>query len=129
MTFSAQAQTAHALALTVVCGLLSCVSAIAQGRTDVVVLMNGDRITCEIKRLERGQLTVRTDSMSTIQIEWEDIVRVSSVDRFEVEVESGEKHIGTLLPPTQDGRLEVADDGATASLDLQAVVRLSPMGE
>ena len=91
--------------------------------------MNGDRITCEIKRLEQGRLTVRTDSMSTVQIEWEDIVRVSSVERFEVELESGEKYIGTLLLSTQDGRLEVAGEEATDSLDLQAVVRLSPMGE
>ena len=129
MTSSVAARTARVLALSVVCGALSCASAVAQGRTDVVVLMNGDRITCEIKRLERGQLTVRTDSMSTVQIEWEDIVRVSSVERFEVELESGEKHIGTLLPPTQDGQLEVAGEEATDSLDLRAVVRLVPMGE
>ena len=129
MTFPVAAPTARLLALTVVCGLLSCASAVARDRTDVVVLMNGDRITCEIKRLEQGRLTVRTDSMSTVQIEWEDIVRVSSVERFEVELESGEKYIGTLLLSTQDGRLEVAGEEATDSLDLQAVVRLSPMGE
>lgn len=129
MTSSVAARTWRVLALTVVCGALSCTSAVARDRTDVVVLMNGDRITCEIKRLDRGQLTVRTDSMSTVQIEWGGIVRVWSVERFEVELESGEKHIGTLLPPTQDGQLEVAGEGATVSLDLQAVVRLSPMGE
>ncbi len=40
--------------------------AIAQ-KTDVVVFRNGDRLTCEIRTLQRGLLQVKTDSLSTVK--------------------------------------------------------------
>ena len=45
----------------------------AQGRTDVVTLPNGDRITGEIKRLERGRLEFKTDDAGTLYLEWDKI--------------------------------------------------------
>ena len=41
----------------------------ARDKTDVVIMMNGDALTCEIKELERARLRVSTDSMGTVQIE------------------------------------------------------------
>ena len=46
----------------------------ARDKTDVVRLKNGDRITGEIKELERGKLTVKTDSMGTLSIELKDVM-------------------------------------------------------
>ena len=37
-------------------------------KTDVVTLKNGDRITGEVKRLDRGRLRYSTDDMGTIYI-------------------------------------------------------------
>jgi len=48
-------------AFSVLAGLLSCAPAAAGKRTDVVTLRNGDRITGEVKRLDRGQLEFKTD--------------------------------------------------------------------
>jgi len=45
----------------------------AAQKTDVVTLQNGDRITGEIKRLDRGRLEYSTDDMGTLNIEWEEI--------------------------------------------------------
>jgi hypothetical protein len=42
----------------------------AQPRTDVVTLANGDRITGEVKRLDRGQVEFKTDDGGTIYFEW-----------------------------------------------------------
>ena len=39
---------------------------VAAPKTDVVVLVNGDRITGEVKQLERGILTYGTDFMGTL---------------------------------------------------------------
>ena len=47
----------------------------AQGKTDVVTLVNGDRITCEVSKLERGRLELKTDDIGTIYIEWDNVVR------------------------------------------------------
>ena len=52
-------------------------SAIA-AKTDVVVLINGNAVTGEVKSLDFGSLRYSTDSMGTVNIDWEDIVTVTS---------------------------------------------------
>ena len=46
-------------------------------KTDVIVLVNGDRITGEVKNLSYGQLKFKTDHMGTVYIEWDKIASVS----------------------------------------------------
>jgi len=58
-----------ALARTVAAFALACsmtTAAAAQGKTDVVMLANGDRITGEIVRLDRGRLEFKTDDIGTL---------------------------------------------------------------
>jgi hypothetical protein len=47
--------------------------ALGQPRTDVVKLANGDHVTGEILRLERGRLELKTDDAGTIAFEWDNI--------------------------------------------------------
>ena len=54
----------------------------ARPKTDVVILKNGDRITGEIKGLDLGILTLKTDWMGTVEIEWDNIERVKSSFRY-----------------------------------------------
>ena len=46
---------------------LACSFPVLADKTDVVHLRNGDRVTCEIKKMERGQLKVSTDSRQRIR--------------------------------------------------------------
>ena len=70
---------------------------LAAVKTDIVELTNGDRITCEIQKLERGKLTVKTDGLGTISIEWDDIARVSSLAmQYDLELSSGAHYYGSL---------------------------------
>jgi len=101
----------------------------AQGKTDVVMMLNGDTLTCEIKELVRGRLRVSTDSLGTVQVEWEDVRQVTSLSRFEVELDSGERFIGSFQAPPQPRRLLVVGDTETTMHDLQTVVRITPMGD
>ncbi len=41
------------------CLLIVPSSALARTKTDIVVMKNGDRITCEIRELKHGQLVVK----------------------------------------------------------------------
>ena len=66
-------------------------------RTDVVIMTNGDTLTCELKELVRGRLRVSTDSMGTVMVEWEDVRQVTSSDRFEVKLDTGERFVGTFV--------------------------------
>ena len=65
-------------------------------RTDVIVLINGDSVTGEIKELDRGLLRYKTDSAGTLLVEWEDVVTLSSKDSFEVKTTSGGRFFGSL---------------------------------
>jgi hypothetical protein len=104
-------------------------ASLAAERTDVVVLANGDHITGEVKKLERGKLRYRTDDMGTIYIEWDNILEITSKYHFEVELETGERHFGSLAPATEKGRMQVIGEEETVALDHDAIVRIAPIKE
>ena len=54
------------------------IPAAGQGKTHVVVLANGDRLTGEVSTLDRGPLRLKTDHLDTVTIEWAHVVRVTT---------------------------------------------------
>src|SRR4051812_22931659 len=70
--------------------------ALAAPKTDILELKNGDRITCEIQKLDRGKITVKTDGIGTISVEWDDVARVTSAARYDIELASGQRVFGSL---------------------------------
>jgi hypothetical protein len=96
-------------------------------RTDVVVIANGDRITCEIKRLDLGQLEVKTDDIGTVDIKWDKVVHVSSVRQFEVETVDGRRFIGSLRSTTPR-QIEVVEAAGTVALALPDIVSIRTLG-
>ncbi len=101
-------------------------SPLAAQKTDVVTLQNGDKITGEIKRLERGRLEYSTDDMGTLNIEWGKIAQLTSVWYFEVELRSGEKHFGTFSEGAEPGTVIVAIP-APDTLPMASIVRITPI--
>ena len=69
---------------------------IAQADTDVVVFDNGDRLTGEIKSLERGKLRFKTEATDTISIEWDNVAFLSSEQNIQVELFDGKRYLGQL---------------------------------
>jgi len=63
-------------------------------KTDVVVLLNGDRITGEVKQLAYGQLKYSTDDMGTIYIEWDKIRSLTTNQVLQIEMLDGARHYG-----------------------------------
>lgn len=96
-------------------------------KTDVVVLGNGDRITGEIKSLERGRLVYSTDDMGTIRIEWDKIVRVESTQLFDIETEGFRRFYGSFSPASSDGTVAISTGDASFTLDIERVVRITPL--
>src|SRR4029077_18281445 len=93
-----------------VLSLLACVLLCAPSRaydrdkSDVVVLRNGNYLTGDIVSLEYGMLTLKTDQMGTLHIEWPAIRSISSKFAFAVERADGIKSYGVVA---------TSDDGAT----------------
>jgi hypothetical protein len=100
----------------------------AQGKTDVVTLANGDRITGEIKRLERGRLEFSTDDAGTLYLEWDKLVSVVALNRFvEVLTSAGVRYFGSL-GPSAERTIAVASAEGSITLQMLEVTLITPIG-
>jgi len=89
-------------ALLVISLLVLAAGPVLAQKTDVLVMLNGDRVTCEIKKLEHGKLTVKTDDMGTVQITWEKIARLTSKYGYLVRTDDGLLYYGWLAESDTD---------------------------
>jgi hypothetical protein len=103
-------------------------TASAQGKTDVVTLANGDRITGEVKRLERGRLEFITDDAGTLYLEWDKLVSLVAANRFvEVLTTNGSRFLGTLGPSAARS-IAVATFDGSMTLQMAEVTLITPIG-
>jgi hypothetical protein len=102
-------------------------AALAAPKTDVLVFRNGDRLTGEIKGLDRGKLSFDTDATGTIGIEWEDVASLVTGQRLQVETQAGALHLGTLVVADDPGSIQVDEDDGTTTLPMASVVRMTPI--
>lgn len=80
-------------------------------KTDVVVLINGDRITGEVRELVHGQLKFKTDHMGTLYIEWAKIASLTTSQRLQVELSDGRRFVGPAPEPAStEGALLLLSD-------------------
>jgi Protein of unknown function, DUF481 len=84
--------------LAVAVALLHSTTAYGQGRTDVVMLANGDRITGEVVSLERGRLVFKTNDAGTLYLEWDKLISVVATRIVEVVTSDGRRFLGSLGP-------------------------------
>jgi hypothetical protein len=101
----------------------------ARPKTDIVHLKNGDRLTGEIKGLARGKLTLLTDAVGTVAVEWSEIDRVKSEFLFEVETEAGGRFFGLIQPSSDQGKMDVEELAGTTTLEQARVVEITPIEE
>ncbi len=113
--------------------LLFTVAGLARPKVDVIVMKNGDRLTCEIKKLEFGQLHVKTGyTLGTVVINWEKVERVESPQRFTVETTGGEYFSGLLQKEAVsatvgEGEVTVIEGSRATRLTGEEVVEIAQM--
>lgn len=74
--------------------------AFAREKTDLLVMKNGDRISCQVKNLEAGVLKVDLDYVDgTIAIDWLMVARIESKFLFLVQLEDGSIYSGKVISP------------------------------
>src|SRR6516162_10427369 len=78
------------------------VSLLARSKTDVLVMNNGDRMTCAIKGLDEGVLYVDFDYIDgTASVDWTKVAHLESKQLFLVKTEDGSVYEGTLSTPEE----------------------------
>jgi hypothetical protein len=104
----------------------------ARDKTDVMVMKNGDRMTCEVKALERGVLYVDFDYIDgTASVNWTKVARLESKHLFYVKTEDGSVYTGTLSTPEAGAGRPVlihVVEGAEHEVAIESsqVVRMTP---
>ena len=108
--------------------VLGCtVAGAAQGRTDIVTLANGDRITGEVLRLERGRLEFKTDDAGTLRLEWDKLTSVLTTRLVEVGTGSGMTYLGSLVRAPSRA-ISVSTPGGEIALQMPEVTAITPIG-
>ena len=109
--------------------ILALMSMDALAQDDVLDFANGDRLTGEIKRLERGRLFFDTDATPEIGVEWDEVAHLSSSQRFEFEMTSGSIYLGTLSRAEEPGQLRMQTVDGTVVFPMLQAVRMTPIEE
>jgi hypothetical protein len=109
-------------------GALCCARpAAAADKVDVITFKNGDRITCEIKKLDRGALEISTDPLGPVSVHWGEVIELASPRGFDVQVSAGYQYYGALRAVAA-GQIVVTDGGSEVTLNLADIIRLTPIG-
>ena len=103
---------------------------LGRDKTDIMIMKNGDRMTCGIKGLSAGVLYVDFDYIDgTASVDWNKVARLESTQLFVVKTEDGSVYQGSLrTPETGAGRpvrIEVVQAaGSETVLDQSQIVRM-----
>jgi putative salt-induced outer membrane protein YdiY len=113
------------LALTLLLATPLC----ARDKTDVLVMTNGDRLTCEVKGLDAGVLYVSFDYIDgTASVNWTMVKSLESNQLFVVKTEGGEVYAGTLRTPEAGAdrpvQIQVLSGTKEDTLELSQIVKM-----
>ena len=95
-------------------------------KTDILVLKRGDAITGEVKELNRGKLSYKTDDMGTLSVEWDKVAHLTSTNYFDVENRFGTRYFGRLAASEEQGELLIilADTVRVRMTNIVAISRI-----
>ena len=96
-------------------------------KNDTIYLSNGDRITGELKKLEYGLLTFKTDAMQTLSVEIEKIKTLYSSKYFEIRISNGDRFFGHLLKSDVLSTVNVVTVTDTLPKRLWDIVLITPI--
>ena len=119
----------HTFAFLLLLAVVGTSSSLANAapKTDIIIFNNGDRLTGELKSLQRGRLSLNTDATGTIAIEWDKIARVISNQNVQVETMSGARYFGHLIQTEKTGRVVVETNDGPQILDSARVIMMTPI--
>jgi hypothetical protein len=101
----------------------------SRSKNDIVYMKNGDKITCEIRSLEKGQLTVKPDyTSSTIVLDWEKVDHIESKQTFIVTDPKGTSFSGAIKHDESTKDLTIIGSDTTKLPNI-SVIQIEELGE
>jgi putative salt-induced outer membrane protein YdiY len=104
----------------------------AREKKDVIRFRNGDRITCEIVKLDKGYLYVKLEyADGTVAMDWSKISSVESTQKFVVADKAGKRYTGSLQSTAvqdsekpEEPQVEVTGPSASEVISTTDVVQI-----
>lgn len=112
---------------------LVCVTSVyAKSDDDVVVLKNGDRITGDIKGLQRGELRIKADYMAeAVRLDWARVERIESKSTFIISLVDGKLFTSgmRMMPSNSDHapNFIIGPPGSAVRVQQLEVIRIVPV--
>jgi putative salt-induced outer membrane protein YdiY len=119
------------LLMMILIGVLCVLTAIAKNVDDVVVLKNGDRLTGEIKGLQRGELRFKSDYMAeAVRLDWSRVESIESKSTFMIWLVDGKlvTDVMRLLPTNSNEVANFVIGSSRQVIKVQQldVIRIAP---
>jgi hypothetical protein len=96
-------------------------------KNDTIYLLNGDRLTGELKKFEYGLLYLSTDAMQTVSIEFEDINTIYSTKFYSIKLTTGIRYFGSLLPSDKLASVVVLTSTDSLTASIWSIVSITPI--
>ena len=112
------------LVLMAVCA----VTTLAKRTDDVVVMKNGDRMTGEIKNLQRGELLFKASYMAeAVRLDWAQVAQLESKDNYQIYMADGHRFAEQFkLEGTSEGDFKIGSAGVV-KVNQMDVLRILPI--
>jgi hypothetical protein len=94
-------------------------------KNDTLYLLNGDRITGEIKKVESALVTLKTNAMKTVYVEVEDVNSMNSKKYFEFRTISGYRYYGSMIRSLDTATIDLVTVDDTIPKPLWDLVMIS----
>jgi hypothetical protein len=94
---------------------------------DKIYLKNGDRITGNIKELDRGKLRVKTTTMDTIYLNWVEVESVESNTYLRIAKTDGTFVYGRVQKSDMTENLRILDSGKTTEIPTLEIASAKPI--
>ncbi|MFC2126469.1 DUF481 domain-containing protein [Bacteroidota bacterium] len=108
--------------------LLSVIVSKAASKIDTIYFQNGDRVTGEIKSLEKNLLRLSTDDAGIIKVEWANVDSVYVLNTMRITLGDGNIYYGKLFPSGNIKQCILIDQkNEKQVLNLNEIVMLSPL--
>jgi putative salt-induced outer membrane protein YdiY len=110
--------------------LLSACPLFGKRKDDVVVMQNGDKFTGEIKNLEHGELSFKSDYMKdSVQLDWTRVEALQSKDSFIVTLSNGTRVTGFIgkesTPGDGNSDLQIVAAGTATRVNPSEVIGIN----
>jgi Protein of unknown function, DUF481 len=98
-------------------------------KTDIVYMRNGDKITCEVKSLNQGQLSINPDYTATsFTVDWQKVARIESSQQFVITDPNGTFYVGSLTGDPEKHTVTIVSP-EKATLSQTSVVEIAELGK